>query len=327
MDSIWARCFLEVGVFGEEFFYEYRYIYEVVIGIVGLYVFVDIRFHSEKTRRLWKEVVLGVGTNLITTLVLLILFVPAMRDSSAGFTFLFNAGIPRGVKAFIMLTKVIGIGGYSQFILRVAVLLVRSKLFSRWTTLFFVLGVFTMIDLQITIPVLDQLFSWDVSVTLIFWIVGLAFVVAARLNYMRLNMVTNIHELGIVHKSGATIFSYSDGKVDPDLVGSAMTGVISFLQEISGSEKQLRKIDVEDVKFLFVYGNKVFASLIADQDSAVLFKMLNNLLCKFEASYDPVLENWNGNVATFERAGEIVASVFSHVPAGTPGRGEGAAAS
>ncbi|GAB4309316.1 MAG: hypothetical protein Kow0069_08460 [Promethearchaeota archaeon] len=206
------------------------------------------------------------------------------------------------------LTKIFGLGGYVAF--SVWVLLVKSRLYSRGPLVLVLSGFGALIDLQITIPSLEVAFGLGLSFTLLNWIGGCAFTIVARLDKARISEVFNVHELGVTHSSGATIFSYSDGQVDPDLVSSALSGVVALLQEITGSTKKPEKIDQGDLKFLFAYGEHAFVFLLVRHDSSVLKRHLRSLLRQLEGEYGPLLKDWTGNVSAFEGLEKVAVKLF-----------------
>lgn len=314
MDSIWARWFYEVKIFNQEQYFVYRSIFEVILGIIGFYIIIEISINDLKKQIIFKALILIIGTNFISILLLLGQIVHSMNQNTIGFLFLLNKDVPIGIQIFILCTKIFGLGGLILFLFQVCVLVVKSNLFSRWSKVFLICGILSLIDCLISIPIIDILFNLNIELVFIIWLITFLFIIIARLNRIDLKVIINIHDMIITHESGIRLFSLSDGKMETDLISSAMAGVTSIIQEISGSRRKVRVIDEQDVKFLFAFGKHCFITLIVEGESLILTKMLNKLLYKFESEYSTILENWSGgNLNIFNSAKKIVDSIFSQV--------------
>ena len=81
----------------------------------------------------------------------------------------------------------------------------------------------SLLDCFLIIPLLNMLLELDIEITLFHWILTFIFVISARLNRINFKMVMNIQELHIVYENGITLFSISNSRFEPTLVGSAMT--------------------------------------------------------------------------------------------------------
>ena len=313
MDSILANWFLETGFFTEDIYFSYRYLLELVLGVIGLYIMVDIDVHAHNKRIIYKAVILIIGTNLFTALLILSILVPSIRDNSIGLLFLFNTNVPLWIQVIIMCSKAFGLGGMIVFLCYISVLVVRSKLFSRWSNIFLVCGLLSIIDCVVSIPAIGLIFNLSPEIIFIVWLVSFVFVLAARINRINIKVMMDIHDLIVTHEGGVPIFSLTDGKIAPDLIGSAMSGVTSLIQEISGSSHKIRAIDQHDIKLLFAFGNHFFITLIIEGESIVLSKMLHRLVHEIEANYSKVLENWMGDVDVFKSLKNIIDSIFSQI--------------
>ncbi len=310
LDFLWSRWFLAIGWESLEQFYEHRYVYDVVLGMIGFYVMVDIRVKDPHNQFIWKGIILGGGANFMTTLLLLDYFVPAMRLNSLGFMFLLNAGVPDWVQWIIFFSKLYGLGGYIAFLIQVAFLVARSRIFSRRSMIFFTIGLLLLADSQIINPLMDVVFNANIETYFLNFIVTYLFVILARLDRMNIKILLHVHVLNIITKEGLTLYSENDGKSDPDLIGAALSGLHSLIQEISKSHNKIRVIDQGDKKLVFAFGKRVFVVVIVDEDSALLDKMLEGLVFRFESAYAVLLENWDGKIDAFNSAGKIVDSVF-----------------
>ncbi len=177
--------------------------------------------------------------------------------------------------------------------------------------IFFIIGLFLLVDSQIINPLLDVVFHANIETYFLNFIITYLFVILARLDRMNIKILLHVHVLNIITKEGMTLYAETDGKTDPDLIGAALSGLHSLLQEISKSHNKIRAIDQGDKKLVFAFGRFVFIVLIVDEDSALLDKMLEGLVYKFESAYATVLENWDGKIDAFNSSAKIVDSVFA----------------
>ncbi len=90
----------------------------------------------------------------------------------------------------------------------------------------------------------------------------------------------------VVHR-----FNDYPGAVDPELMGSAMSGVITLMKEMLASGKRLLRVDHGDVNILVENGKHSTFLLIATQETSRFRQMLRNALWEFEVNYQEELES------------------------------------
>jgi hypothetical protein len=304
----------EFSLFYSEHYYKYQNQYYVLIGMVSFLVLAEIRIQNIQKRLIWKAIILIISTNLITALFVTNIFVPPSYSNPQGFGFIESRQAELWIRLLVLLSLSFGICGISLFMLQVSYLIVKSKLFSKWSSIFLVLGILSFLDCLITIPLIEMKYDVNIRFALSHWILSFVFIIAARLYRINIKVVKNIKELYIVYSlSGIPLFSQSSGGFEPSLVGSAMTGVVALLKEIWGSKKRIRSIDQGDKKLLFAFGQYTYGMILVEDESLILNKMLKELLNKFETNYISSLENFTGNLRVFDTADTIVDTVFPQV--------------
>ncbi|NWF95854.1 MAG: hypothetical protein HXY34_06895 [Candidatus Thorarchaeota archaeon] len=96
-------------------------------------------------------------------------------------------------------------------------------------------------------------------------------------------------DLIVLDKDGVLLFSYrfveSSASVDPELMGSAMSGILSLIREMLSSQKQVHRIDHGDAKILVESGPMTTFLLIVTEETARFRQSLRNLQLEFEANY------------------------------------------
>ncbi|MFX1238234.1 MAG: hypothetical protein ACFFAS_07040 [Promethearchaeota archaeon] len=65
MDFVIARWFYEVGFFNKEQFYGYRYMYDIIIGLICFYILVNIRINNLHHNPIWKFIIISNLPNLV----------------------------------------------------------------------------------------------------------------------------------------------------------------------------------------------------------------------------------------------------------------------
>ncbi|MEX2703014.1 MAG: hypothetical protein B6U95_06470 [Thermofilum sp. ex4484_82] len=96
-------------------------------------------------------------------------------------------------------------------------------------------------------------------------------------------------------ESGECLFHFKFGSVaiDPNLVSGFLQAIGSFAQQLIPGEKSfLRTIDRGDFKIMIEKGAKVFAVLVAEEDTPEVRQKLKGLLQRFEYIYGGYLDRW-----------------------------------
>ncbi|TXT54171.1 MAG: membrane protein of unknown function [Promethearchaeota archaeon] len=309
-----ARFLIETRIIYRPDYEQFRYIFDILLGLVGFYVLIDIKIINPRKNFKWKALNIILGTNLMTTALFLIQFFPSIRDNSIGLLYLINNQIDIIVLIFLSVMKVYGLGGFFFYLVQLCILLYKSNLYKKATLLLLSLGILSLFFAIITVPVWDVVFNLDVDVILLFWLGTFIFLLSARLNRISFKILMDIKEIIFVLNSGIPLFALSSQKIDSHLVGSALVGVNTIIKEISGStRKGLKSIDHGDNKLLFAYGNYCFIMIMVEQESELLYSMMKSLLLQFEAQYEAALKHFQGDVSIFHSAKELVDATFSQI--------------
>lgn len=117
----------------------------------------------------------------------------------------------------------------------------------------------------------------------------------------------------VLDKQGMLVFSHRfhdyPGSMDPELVGSAISGVISLMKELLASGENLQRIDHGDSKMLLEYGMDTICLLIVTKETARFRQSLREALLEFEARYRKEIQSDTALTTTFKpfktRAEEI----------------------
>ncbi|MFW9918733.1 MAG: hypothetical protein ACFFED_03985 [Candidatus Thorarchaeota archaeon] len=93
----------------------------------------------------------------------------------------------------------------------------------------------------------------------------------------------------VLDNQGMLIFSHRfhdySGSMDPELVGSAISGVISLMKELLASGESLQRIDHGDSKILLEHGMHTTCLLIVSKETARFRQSLRSALLEFETTY------------------------------------------
>lgn len=111
-------------------------------------------------------------------------------------------------------------------------------------------------------------------------------------------------DLLILDKNGNLVvaqrFEQYPQSVDSELMGSALSGVLSLMQDMLASKKDLERIDHGDVKIILEHGILTTFILVATLETPALRQSLRNLLMEFETNYrDGLLED-TGLVSSYD---------------------------
>ncbi len=105
-------------------------------------------------------------------------------------------------------------------------------------------------------------------------------------------------------------FKEYPGCIDRELMGSAMSGVLSLMKELLASGKRLLRVDHGDVKVLVETGNYCTFLLVATQETSRFRQMLRNAVWEFEINYQEGLMSESPIVSNYEPFRERIAEMF-----------------
>lgn len=94
--------------------------------------------------------------------------------------------------------------------------------------------------------------------------------------------------------------------IDLELLGSAMSGVISLMREMIGSGEDLNGVNHGNVRILVEHGLMTTHLLVASQETPAFRQILRNLVVEFETNYREQLLDDSSTVVTFEPFGKRI---------------------
>ncbi|MHA1908995.1 MAG: hypothetical protein ACW98Y_16970 [Candidatus Thorarchaeota archaeon] len=107
----------------------------------------------------------------------------------------------------------------------------------------------------------------------------------------------------ILDKNGMLVFTHRfgtyQGSIDSELMGSAISGVISLMKEMLASGQELARIDHGDVKVLLENGMYTTCLLVVTKETARFRQALRNVLMEFETNYREELIEDGALVTTY----------------------------
>jgi hypothetical protein len=106
----------------------------------------------------------------------------------------------------------------------------------------------------------------------------------------------------VLDKDGVLMFTqrfYKYSKsTDPELVGSAISGIISLMREMLATGEKLQRVDHGDIKILLEYGVLTTGLLIVSKETSRFRQSLRNAVMEFETNYREELIHSNTALAT-----------------------------
>lgn len=132
---------------------------------------------------------------------------------------------------------------------------------------------------------------------------------------MELQWKQYLLELHILSANGIEIhcnnFETIKRKIDPDLVGMAVTGISDLIREVTGSKEDLNMIDQKDFKILFKKSSEFVIFLLATEPLEIYEFKLNDLLEDITEEFGKRVENWAGDLIKFKGIEKCVLDHFT----------------
>ena len=152
-----------------------------------------------------------------------------------------------------------------------------------------------------------------------FGILALAFIFNPFYVYL---LPAKINKILIFNDSGLLLYSVSigrdqDKRVHQDiLVTGTVTALKSLISETTGAQTDLRKVSFRDKKMIIVENTErtIATLIISDSDAWILQTAAKHFTENFCEMFQEAISDFDGNVAQFEKASDIVRQVFPFVP-------------
>jgi len=154
--------------------------------------------------------------------------------------------------------------------------------------------------------------SWPLPYTL-----GLLLVAFTVNRNPRLLFVSEARVLDylVLDEDGVLVFAHRfqdyEGSVDSELMGSAMSGVLSLMKEMLASGQIVKRIDHGDVKILVEPGDLTTSLLVVSKENIRFRQALRGLSLEFESTYREELKREIPNLVTFEPHRKRVMEILS----------------
>ncbi len=118
----------------------------------------------------------------------------------------------------------------------------------------------------------------------------------------------------VLDNQGMLVFSHRfvdyPGSLDAELVGSAISGVISLMKEMLASGETLERVDHGDVKILVEHGVNITSILIVTKATTRFRQSLLSATMEFEATYRDQISSDTAMVTTFKAFASRAEEIF-----------------
>ncbi|MCE7741302.1 MAG: hypothetical protein GOP50_02485, partial [Candidatus Heimdallarchaeota archaeon] len=131
-----------------------------------------------------------------------------------------------------------------------------------------------------------------------------------------------INKILIFNDAGLLLYSVSIGREEGTinhqdiLVTGTITALKSLISETTGAKTDLRKVSFRDKKMIIVENEdrSIATLIISDSDAWILQTAAKHFTENFCEMFQESLSKFDGNVAQFNKASDIVRQVFPFVP-------------
>jgi hypothetical protein len=123
----------------------------------------------------------------------------------------------------------------------------------------------------------------------------------------------SLSHLYVLKPGGICLYSFNfkvSKPMDPQLLGSGLTGVCAMVQEMTKSKKQLEFIKQESKNLYLQQGKQVNAVIIGEEELRIIFDKLKMFVHEFERLF-PDISTWTFCIEESKIAGMLVRSIFS----------------
>lgn len=132
---------------------------------------------------------------------------------------------------------------------------------------------------------------------------------------MELQWKQYLLELHILSANGIEIhcnnFETIKRKIDPDLVGMAVTGISDLIKEVTGSKEDLNMIDQKDFKILFKKSECFVIFLLTTEPLEIYTNKLDDLMIDITDVFGANVKNWQGDLIKFKGIEKCVLNHFT----------------
>ncbi len=168
----------------------------------------------------------------------------------------------------------------------------------------------------IILPNIEGIPDWTANVWTIPYSIGFLMISIAIATEPTLLFISSarVLDLIVLDRENTLVFIHRfrelSGSVDPELMGSAMSGVMSLMREMLASSRQLQRIDHGDVKILFEPGPLTTFLLVVTQETARFRHALRALQMEFETNYREEILSKSPFMEVYSKFRDRVKEVF-----------------
>jgi len=120
-------------------------------------------------------------------------------------------------------------------------------------------------------------------------------------------------ELFFIQKGGLLVYHHEferTSELDQALTAAGIAGIQSLFQEIIQTDSGLNVVSMGQFEILFSHSDTFTTVLIAKAPYRILLGKLDEITQTFELMFANIIQNFEGNLAEFSSARDLVASVF-----------------
>ncbi|TFG98958.1 hypothetical protein E4H12_04395 [Candidatus Thorarchaeota archaeon] len=120
-------------------------------------------------------------------------------------------------------------------------------------------------------------------------------------------------ELYFIQKGGLLVYHHEferTSDLDEVLTAAGIAGIQSLFQEITKSESGLNVVSVGQFEILFSHSDTFTSVLITKAPYKILLGKLDEITHTFELMFANIIKNFEGSLAEFSSARDLVASIF-----------------
>jgi hypothetical protein len=310
IDHALASYFEYIGWWAPEWFVAYRFVWELVIGFIGFYIFFDILIKRIKWNYLSKFLALLLAVMVGEAFLFYFLQNPALFND-INFFRLLGQFIDTHPPLFAVYGggKVFALVGITIFCVYLCYIVLKNKFYSTRSKILLSIGSLAFIDVIFGIPIIVSV-GEKLNLAYALWCVFYTFIILANLTRINFKAISGIHEILISYKDGRPLYITGSETLEASMVTGMLSAISCISKEILDSKKRLRSIDHQDKKILFSYGEYIITSVITDEESQLLFSKVDLLTHEFENRFSGILYRWNGELGPFASAWFIIDKIF-----------------
>ncbi|MHA1252216.1 MAG: hypothetical protein ACTSRP_19680 [Candidatus Helarchaeota archaeon] len=292
-----------------ELFITYRFLSDILLGVISFYLFIDIIMAESKVKYISKFVVILIATILAEGYLITFFQDPTKFNDIHFFNLLFNF-YENDLFLFIIYgsAKLLILTGFFMFCCCFIYMILRNEFYPLKTKILLTIAVLSFIDIEITIPTFFSLEHIDMMYSL--WILAFVFIILANLPDVKFESIKGVYEIIILYKDGRPLYMTGGEQLEPELVSGLLSAIIDISKEVFHSQNRLREIDLKDKRVIFTYGTHITTSIIVEKITPILRRKAEILCQEFEKQFKHILEDWSGNIEYFTTAWFLIDKIF-----------------